>query len=136
MAGFSPHRGREAPPNTACRLRQSVLHGLVILFDIEKIEPIAIMNDGVIQKFRVAALSAVAAKYLAPDKPKVLGLFGTGWQASAHPRVSLAVNSALSKSRSTVRIRRICREFCETMTAKLGMPHLCFRHSERNGRGK
>jgi alanine dehydrogenase len=58
--------------------------GLVILFDIERIEPIAIMPDGVIQKMRVAALSAVGAKYLAPAKPKVLGLFGSGWQASAH----------------------------------------------------
>jgi ornithine cyclodeaminase/alanine dehydrogenase-like protein (mu-crystallin family) len=58
--------------------------GLVILFDIERIEPVAIMPDGVIQKMRVAALSAVGAKYLAPAKPKVLGLFGSGWQASAH----------------------------------------------------
>jgi alanine dehydrogenase len=58
--------------------------GLVILFDIERIEPIAIMPDGVIQKLRVAALSAVGAKYLAPVKPRVLGLFGSGWQASAH----------------------------------------------------
>lgn len=58
--------------------------GLVILFDIERIEPIAIMPDGVIQKMRVAALSAAGAKYLAPAKAKVLGLFGSGWQASAH----------------------------------------------------
>ena len=58
--------------------------GLVILFDIERIEPVAIMPDGVIQKMRVAALSAVGAKYLAPEKPRVLGLFGTGWQGGAH----------------------------------------------------
>jgi ornithine cyclodeaminase/alanine dehydrogenase-like protein (mu-crystallin family) len=58
--------------------------GLVMLFDIERIEPIAIMPDGVIQKMRVAALSAVGAKYLAPAKPRILGLFGSGWQAGAH----------------------------------------------------
>src|ERR1700745_3773415 len=58
--------------------------GLVILFDIERIEPIAIMPDGIIQKMRVAALSTVGAKYLAPATPLVLGLFGSGWQASAH----------------------------------------------------
>src|SRR5262245_65939097 len=58
--------------------------GLVILFDIERIEPVAIMPDGVIQKMRVAALSAVGAKYLAPAKPRVLGLCGSGWQESAH----------------------------------------------------
>ena len=55
-----------------------------MLFDLEKIEPVAIMPDGIIQKVRVAALSAVGAKYLAPEKPKVLGLFGSGWQAGAH----------------------------------------------------
>src|SRR2546426_10261854 len=58
--------------------------GFVILFDIERIEPIAIMPDGVIQKLRVAALSAVGAKYLAPAKPGVLGLFGSGWPAGGH----------------------------------------------------
>src|SRR3989442_13016721 len=58
--------------------------GLVILSDIERIEPIAIMPDGIMQKRRVAALSSLAAKYLAPAKPKVMGLFGSGWQASAH----------------------------------------------------
>lgn len=58
--------------------------GLVILFDIERIEPVAIMPDGVMQKLRVAALSAVGAKYLAPGNPRRLGLFGSGWQAGAH----------------------------------------------------
>ena len=83
MAGFSYTAGvkrrRILPVATGNRYC-----GLVILFDLERIEPIAIMPDGVIQKVRVAALSVVGAKYLAPDKPKVLGLFGSGWQASAH----------------------------------------------------
>src|SRR6185295_17579893 len=58
--------------------------GLVILFDIEHIEPVAIMPDGVMQKLRVAALSAVGAKHLASKQPVGLGLFGSGWQAGAH----------------------------------------------------
>lgn len=58
--------------------------GLVLLFDVERIEPVAIMPDGVIQKMRVAALSAVAARRLAPEGARVLGLFGSGWQAGAH----------------------------------------------------
>jgi ornithine cyclodeaminase/alanine dehydrogenase-like protein (mu-crystallin family) len=93
--------------------------GLVILFDIEHIEPIAIMPDGVIQKMRVAALSAVGAKYLAPEKPKVLGLFGSGWQASAHLEYlcslfefeTIKVFSPNEKHR---------REFAEKMAKKLG----------------
>jgi alanine dehydrogenase len=58
--------------------------GLVILFDIERVEPVAILPDGYIQKMRVAALSAIGARYLAPKSPKVLGLIGSGWQAGAH----------------------------------------------------
>src|ERR1700742_70725 len=83
MAGFSFTNGVKrrrilpvATGNTWC--------GLVILFDLEKLEPVAIMPDGVIQKMRVAAMSAVGAKYLAPERPRTLGLFGSGWQASAH----------------------------------------------------
>src|SRR5262249_4614650 len=49
--------------------------GLVLLFDIERLEPVAIMPDGVMQKVRVAALSVVGAKYLAQPRPRVLGLF-------------------------------------------------------------
>lgn len=58
--------------------------GLVILFDIERIEPVAILPDGYIQKMRVAALSALGARHLAPATPQVLGLIGSGWQAGAH----------------------------------------------------
>jgi alanine dehydrogenase len=58
--------------------------GMVLLFDVERIEPVAIMPDGFIQKMRVAALSAVGAKHLAARDTRVLGLFGSGWQASAH----------------------------------------------------
>jgi alanine dehydrogenase len=118
MAGFSYTAGVKrrrilpvASGNRYC--------GLVILFDIEKIEPIAIMNDGVIQKIRVAALSTVAAKYLAADKPKVLGLFGTGWQASAHLEF-LCSRFRFEQIKAYSPNHTHCREFCQTMTAKLG----------------
>jgi alanine dehydrogenase len=93
--------------------------GLVILFDIERIEPIAIMPDGVIQKMRVAALSAVGAKYLAPEKPKTLALFGSGWQAGTHldylcslfPFERVKVFSPNAEH---------CREFAAARSRKLG----------------
>ncbi len=88
MAGFSFTNGvkrrRILPVATGNRYC-----GLVMLFDLEHIEPIAIMPDGVIQKVRVAALSVVGAKYLAPANPKVLGLFGSGWQAGRASRIPL-----------------------------------------------
>jgi len=58
--------------------------GLVLLFSAETGEPLAIFPDGVVQAFRVAASSAVAAKYLARKDASHLGIFGSGWQARAH----------------------------------------------------
>jgi ornithine cyclodeaminase/alanine dehydrogenase-like protein (mu-crystallin family) len=93
--------------------------GLVILFDIERIEPIAIMPDGVMQKLRVAALSAVGAKYLAPAKPRVLGLFGSGWQAGAHLEY-LCTLYPFEKVKVFSPSEQHRREFAEAMTRKLG----------------
>src|ERR1700727_2633135 len=89
--------------------------GLVILFDLEKIEPIAIMPDGVIQKVRVAALSVVGAKYLAPAKPKVLGLFGSGWQAGPHLEF-LCSQFAFEKVKVYSPNQEHCKEFCRGMS--------------------
>ncbi|HEY4212249.1 MAG TPA: ornithine cyclodeaminase family protein [Steroidobacteraceae bacterium] len=118
MAGFSYTNGvkrrRILPVATGKRWC-----GMVVLFDLEKIEPVAIMPDGVIQKMRVAAMSAVGAKHLAPKNPRVLGLFGSGWQAGAHLE-------ALCTVFSFERIKVFspnpdhCREFCREMTQKLG----------------
>src|SRR5580658_8369250 len=116
MAGFSYTAGvkrrRILPVATGNRYC-----GLVILFDLERIEPIAIMPDGVIQKVRVAALSVVGAKYLAPANPKVLGLFGSGWQASAHLEF-LAAQYNFAEIKVYSPNQDHCREFCSTMTKK------------------
>ena len=118
MAGFSYTAGVKrrrilpvASGNRYC--------GMVILFDIERIEPIAIMPDGVIQKVRVAALSVVGAKYLAPAKPKVLGLFGSGWQGGAHLEF-LCSHFPFERVKVFSPNQEHCREFCRAMSAKLG----------------
>src|SRR3984885_14824384 len=118
MAGFSyiagVKRRRILPVGTGNRYC-----GLVILFDLERIEPIAIMPDGVIQKVRVAALSVVGAKYLAPENPKVLGLFGSGWQAGAHLEF-LCSQFRFDKVKVYSPNQDHCREFCRKMTTQLG----------------
>ncbi len=55
--------------------------GLVFLYSTESLELLAIMNDGELQRMRVAATSGVGANYLAPKDSTSLALFGTGWQA-------------------------------------------------------
>jgi ornithine cyclodeaminase/alanine dehydrogenase-like protein (mu-crystallin family) len=117
MAGFSYTAGvkrrRILPAATGDRFC-----GLVILFDTETIEPVAIMPDGVIQKMRVAAMSCVGAKYLAPENPKILGLFGSGWQASAHIEFLCSLwDFELVKVFSPN--AEHCRGFCEAMSVRL-----------------
>ena len=59
-------------------------NGLIHLYSAETGELLAILQDAYLQKMRVGATSAIAAKVLARPDAAVLGLFGTGWQASSH----------------------------------------------------
>lgn len=57
--------------------------GLVVLFDIHRLVPTAIMPDGYLQRMRVGATSALAARHLARRDSTTVGLVGAGWQAGA-----------------------------------------------------
>jgi ornithine cyclodeaminase/alanine dehydrogenase-like protein (mu-crystallin family) len=57
--------------------------GLVLLFDLDTLEPLAIVHDGYLQRTRVGATSALAARRLARRDARVVGLVGAGWQAGA-----------------------------------------------------
>ena len=57
--------------------------GLVLLFDLDTLAPLAILNDGYLQRVRVGATSALAARRLARAGSRVVGLVGAGWQAGA-----------------------------------------------------
>src|SRR3990172_6978826 len=58
--------------------------GLVLLFSIQNAEPLAILNDGIIQHMRVAATAGVAAKYLSRGDSETLGILGSGGMARTH----------------------------------------------------
>jgi len=55
--------------------------GLVMLFDMDTCEILALMDDHFISTMRVGATSAVASKYLARKDSKVMALLGSGEQA-------------------------------------------------------
>jgi alanine dehydrogenase len=57
--------------------------GLVLLFDLERLAPLAIVQDGYLQRMRVGATSALAAKLLARPGARTAGVIGAGWQAGA-----------------------------------------------------
>jgi len=58
--------------------------GLILVFDVQNLEPVAMLHDGYLQLFRVACTSALSARLLARPDASDLGLLGTGGQAWAH----------------------------------------------------
>lgn len=57
--------------------------GLILLFDSETGDPLAIFPDGIIQRMRVGATSGLGARYLARENAHSVALIGSGWQAGA-----------------------------------------------------
>jgi alanine dehydrogenase len=81
--------------------------GLVMLFDMDTCEILALMDDHFISTMRVGATSAVASKYLARKDAKVMALLGSGEQAKTqvtahavvHKLVQVKVYSPTKKNR-------------------------------------
>ena len=84
MAGFSTLTGGVKRRKLLPAASGDRYVGLIVLFDMETTEPLAVLQDSFIQKMRVGATSGVGVKYLAREDASVVGLFGSGWQASAH----------------------------------------------------
>jgi alanine dehydrogenase len=73
--------------------------GLVMLFSLSSLEPLCIMHDSFLQKWRVAATSALGIRELSLSGPRVAGLFGSGWQAEAHLHALLHVRPSIEEVR-------------------------------------
>jgi ornithine cyclodeaminase/alanine dehydrogenase-like protein (mu-crystallin family) len=96
-------------------------NGMVLLFDTHTGEIRSMFPDGYIQKMRVAATSALSVKRMARADADVLGLVGTGWQAtgaieavnSVRPLKQVKVFSPNGEHR---------QNFANTYQKKLGIP--------------
>lgn len=73
--------------------------GLVTLYSMTTLEPLCIMHDSVVQKWRVGSTSALGIRELANKRPRVAGLFGSGWQAEAHLHALLHVRPSIEEVR-------------------------------------
>ncbi|MGH8219334.1 MAG: ornithine cyclodeaminase family protein [Steroidobacteraceae bacterium] len=69
--------------------------GLVTLYSMSSLEPLCIMHDSIVQKWRVGATSALGIRELSMSRPRVTGLFGSGWQAEAHLQALLHVRPSI-----------------------------------------
>jgi alanine dehydrogenase len=73
--------------------------GLVTLYSMTTLEPLAILHDSFIQKMRVGATSALGIRELATKNVSVAGMFGSGWQAQAHLECLLTVRPEVEEIR-------------------------------------
>jgi alanine dehydrogenase len=77
--------------------------GLVLLVSTRTGEPLAFLNDGVLQHMRVAGGAAIGAKYLSRPDSSVVGMLGSGGMARAY-----------LEAFTCVRDIRLCRVYSPT----------------------
>lgn len=94
--------------------------GLVMLFGIEDLAPIAIMPDGFLQRMRVGATSALAARHLALPEAATAAIVGTGWQAGAQ-LIALATDRDLREARVYGPTREHVDAFVAEFSERLGI---------------
>jgi ornithine cyclodeaminase/alanine dehydrogenase-like protein (mu-crystallin family) len=71
--------------------RPGLYCGLVFLTRVETGEPVAVLNDGVLQHMRVGADGAIGARHVAKQDARVLGMLGSGGMARTHVEALLCV---------------------------------------------
>jgi ornithine cyclodeaminase/alanine dehydrogenase-like protein (mu-crystallin family) len=95
--------------------------GLIMIFSLETLEPLAIIHDAVCNRYMVGATSALAAKYLSREDSRIIGSIGAGWLAGSQ---LLALNLVRKMERVKVFSRREDRKlaFCKEWSERLKIP--------------
>ena len=95
--------------------------GLVLLFSTATGEPLAIFPDGVLQRMRVGATSALGAKHLARADARTATVIGAGVQAGGHVMAISALRE-LEEIRCYSPTRDRLEAFCGDMSRQTGVP--------------
>lgn len=96
--------------------------GLVLLFSVDTGEPLAIFPDGVLQRLRVGATNGIAAKWLAREDAREVGLIGAGWQAGGQLMALAAVRQVRRVrcyATTPERVRSFAREWSERLAIEV-----------------
>lgn len=73
--------------------RPGLFCGLIFLTSTETGEPLAFINDGVLQHMRVAADGGIGVKHMAKKDAGVVGMLGSGGMARTHMQAFMAVRT-------------------------------------------
>ena len=108
--------------------------GLILLTSIETGEPLAILNDGVIQHMRVGADGGIGVKYMARQDAEVVGMIGSGGMARSHMDAIMEVRKIRKlQVFSPTRINR--ERFAQEMRARFGIEAVACDAPEQVYRG-
>jgi alanine dehydrogenase len=94
--------------------------GLILLISTRNAEPLAFINDGVLQHMRVAGGAAIGAKYLSRSESAVVGMLGSGGMARAYLEAFTCVRD-IRLCRVYSPTRRNREAYAEEMSERLGI---------------
>ena len=101
-------------------LRPGLFCGLVLLTSIETGEPLAFINDGVLQHMRVGADGGIGVKYMANRDAEVIGMLGAGGMSRTHMQAFTLVRN-IRKLQVFSPTRENREHFGAEMRAKYGI---------------
>lgn len=96
---------------------------VVCLFDLDRGELAAVIEADKLGQLRTGAASAVAAKHLAGDGAKSLGVLGCGWQAESQVQCIRAAVPTIDRVVAYCRTEESLERFCEQVGAEAGETH-------------
>ena len=88
--------------------REGLYCGLVFLFSTRNAEPLAIINDGIIQHMRVGGGAGLGAKYLSREDSHTVGMIGSGGMARTYLEAFCSVRD-IHKVKCSAQPRRTAR---------------------------
>jgi ornithine cyclodeaminase/alanine dehydrogenase-like protein (mu-crystallin family) len=94
--------------------------GLVMVFSVRNGEPLAIINDGILQHMRVGGCAGLGVKYLAREDASVVGMFGSGGMARTYLEAFHEVRK-LRKVKVYSPTKASREAYAKEMSTKLGL---------------
>jgi ornithine cyclodeaminase/alanine dehydrogenase-like protein (mu-crystallin family) len=96
---------------------------VVVLFDLNKAELAAVIEADRMGQLRTGAASGVAAKYLAKEDARTLGVIGCGWQAESQVACIREALPGIEQVVAYCRTEKSLLAFCDKVGAKAGESH-------------
>ncbi len=95
--------------------------GLIMVFSVRNGEPLAIVNDGLLQHMRVGGCAGLGVKYLSREDASEVGIFGSGGMARSYLEAFYEVRK-LKKVKVYSPTKSHRESYAEEMSKKLNLP--------------